>query len=62
MSDSYHVTRKDFKHCSKKELEEQCEDESSLFSEWAEKRGVKKSVKEQRKERKENKKRFKDTT
>ena len=41
MSRSFHITRKDFRHCSKKELDEMMEDDFSEFTEWAKKSHVK---------------------
>ena len=49
MSRSFHVTRKNFKGCSKKEIGEMIEDEFSEFSEWVYKKHVKKSAIEKRK-------------
>jgi|WetSurMetagenome_2_1015567.scaffolds.fasta_scaffold30905_4 hypothetical protein len=49
MSDSNHVTIKDFKGCTKKELEEMVSDPKSVLSEWSKKRVLKKSVKKTRK-------------
>ena len=54
MSDSFHVTRRNFKHCSKSELSEQARDPKSDLSQWAEKRATKREVIERRKEHRRN--------
>jgi len=41
MSRSFHVTRKNFRLCSKRELNEMAEDDFSEFTEWAKKSQVK---------------------
>lgn len=53
MSDSYHVTIKDFRWCSKRELNEQAKDDESEMSQWAVKRSVKREVKRVRKDEKQ---------
>ncbi|MBF9253992.1 hypothetical protein I2I11_11875 [Pontibacter sp. 172403-2] len=53
MSKSYHVTRKDLKGLSKRELDEMAEDKDSLLNEYAEKSSVKREVKKKRKEEKD---------
>ena len=58
MSDSYHVTRKNFRHCSKGEIQEQINTPDSEFNQWVEKKRTKNSVRETRKETKEIEKRF----
>ena len=52
MSDSYHVTIKNFRGCSKLDLEEQSNDPESDMSKWAEKRRVKREMRESRKNEK----------
>jgi len=49
MSDSYHVTIRDFKGYTKKELDEMVSDPDSLLTEWSKKRALKKSIKKNRK-------------
>jgi hypothetical protein len=49
MSDSYHVTIKDFKGCTKRELDEMASDPNSILSEWSKKRALKRSIKKNRK-------------
>ena len=56
MSDSYHVTIKNFRNCSKLELSEQAQDSESDMSHWAEKRSVKREIKRARKDGKQQKK------
>ena len=51
MSDSYHATVRDFKGCTKKELEEMSTDPNSSLSEWSKKSALKKSIKKTRKEK-----------
>lgn len=53
MSDSYHVTIKNFRRCSKLELNKQAKDDKSDLSQWAEKRSVKREVKRVRKDEKQ---------
>jgi hypothetical protein len=53
MSKSYHVTRKDLKGLTRKELNEMEGDKDSLLHEYAEKRKVKQDTKKMRKEEKE---------
>lgn len=50
MSNSYHVTIRDFKGCTKKELDEMASDPNSLLATWAKKSALKKSTKKARKE------------
>ncbi len=54
MSDSYHVTIRDFRGCTKRELEEMSTDPNSILSEWSKKSAVKKSIKESRKEKRDS--------
>jgi len=42
MSDSYHVTIRDFKGYTKKELDDMASDPDSLLTEWSKKRALKK--------------------
>lgn len=49
MSDSYHVTIRDFKGYTKRELDEMASDPDSLLTEWSKKRALKKSIKKTRK-------------
>ena len=58
MSDSYHVTRKNFRHCSIQEIEEQIKTPDSEFNQWVEKKRTKSSVRKARKATKEIEKRF----
>jgi hypothetical protein len=53
MSDSYHVTIKNFRGCSKRDLAEQSNDPESDLSQWAEKRKVKREIKKSRTEDKQ---------
>lgn len=55
MSRSIHITIKNFRDLTKKELEEQYNDPDSELATWAKKRGIKKDVKRSRKQKKENK-------
>jgi len=50
MSDSYHVTIRDFKGYTKKELDDMASDPNSLLSDWSRKSAAKKSIKKTRKE------------
>ncbi|WP_147383146.1 hypothetical protein [Pontibacter oryzae] len=52
MSRSHHVTRKDLKGFSKKEIDEMVNDPDSLLNQLADKRKTKKEVKEERKNNK----------
>ncbi len=49
MSKSYHVTGKDLRGLTKKELSEMAEDKDSLLSQYGEKSKVKKEVLKERK-------------
>lgn len=49
MSKSYHVTSKDLKGFTKKEIDEMAEDKHSLLNQYAEKSKTKKDVKKERK-------------
>lgn len=49
MSKSHHVTRKDLKGKTKKEIDEMVDDPNSVLHELVEKRIVKREVKKQRK-------------
>ena len=51
MSRSIHVTKRNFKGLTKKELDEQAKDPNSELTEWAKKSGIKKQVKKTRKEK-----------
>ena len=53
MSRSYHVTIKNFKGKTKKELNEMAEDPYSELHEWAEKTRVKNEIKKQRRIKKQ---------
>ena len=55
MSRSIHVTYKDIKQLSKKELDEEAKDPDSLFRQWGRKLAVKDSVPRQRKQNSKNK-------
>lgn len=55
MSRSIHVTYKDIKKLSKREIGEDGKDPDSLFSQWAKKLNIKDSVPRQRKQNKKNK-------
>ena len=48
MSRSFHVTRKNFRNCSKAELQEMIDDEFSEFTEWSKKMHIKKITLEKR--------------
>ncbi|WP_225000411.1 hypothetical protein [Cesiribacter sp. SM1] len=50
MSKSYHVTGKDFKGLTQKEIDEMAEDKDSLLHEYAEKSKVKREIKKKRRE------------
>jgi len=52
MSRSIHITKKNFKGLSKKELNEQAEDPNSELRQWARKSLLKKDVKKNRKNEK----------
>ncbi len=52
MSRSHHITRKDLKGYSKKEIDEMENDPDSLLHQLADKRKTKKDVKEERKNKK----------
>ena len=52
MSRSIHITRKNFKGLTKKELDEQAEDPNSELREWVRKSELKKEVKKERKNEK----------
>ena len=54
MSRSIHITKKNFKGLTKKELDEQAEDPNSELREWARKSELKKEVKKKRKNEKNN--------
>lgn len=49
MSKSYHVTRKDLKGKTRKEIDEMFDDPDSILHELGEKRSVKRAVKKERK-------------
>ena len=49
MSKSYHVTGKDFKGLTQKEIDEMAEDKDSLLHEYAEKSKVKREAKKSHK-------------
>jgi hypothetical protein len=53
MSDSYHVTIRDFRGCTKRELDEMASDPNSLLTDWTKKRALKKSIKKTRKEKRD---------
>jgi hypothetical protein len=48
MSDSFHVTRKDLKGFSQKEIDEMAEEKDSLLHQYAEKSRVKSETKKKR--------------
>ncbi len=54
MSDSYHVTIRDFKGYTKRELDEMASDPNSLLTDWSKKRALKKSIKKTRKEKRDS--------
>jgi len=56
MSDSYHVTIRDFKGYTKKELDDMASDPNSLLSDWSRKSAAKKSIKKIRKEKRDTNK------
>jgi HEAT repeat protein len=56
MSDSYHVTIRDFKGYTKRELDEMASDPNSLLTDRSKKRELKKSIKKTRKEKRDNNK------
>ena len=49
MSKSFHVTRKDFRKLSKREIDEMEKDPNSLLNQWADKLSTKKEVIRKRK-------------
>jgi TfoX/Sxy family transcriptional regulator of competence genes len=49
MSKSIHITKKNFKDLTKKELDEQAEEPNSELRHWARKSELKKEVKKKRK-------------
>jgi hypothetical protein len=53
MSDSYHVTIKNFRRCTNRELGEQAKDSESDLAQWAKKRRVKKEALNDRKAKKQ---------
>lgn len=52
MSKSIHITRRNFKGLSVKELDEQANDPNSELKQWSEKSKIKKEIKKSRKENK----------
>ena len=54
MSDSYHVTIKNFRGLSKNELFEQSDDPNSELAQWAKKRKIKRETKKARKSEKQS--------
>jgi TfoX/Sxy family transcriptional regulator of competence genes len=54
MSRSIHITKKNFKGLTKKELDEQAEDPNSELREWVRKSELKKEIKKKRKNEKNN--------
>jgi len=54
MSRSIHITKKNFKGLTKKELDEQAENPNSELREWVRKSELKKEVKKKRKNEKNN--------
>jgi len=54
MSRSIHVTKKNFKGLSKKQLDEQAIDPTSELRQWGKKSLLKEEVKKTRKEKKKN--------
>lgn len=56
MSRSIHVTYKNIKQLSKKDLKEEAKDPDSLFRQWAKKLSIKDTVPRQRKQIARNKK------
>jgi hypothetical protein len=55
MSGSIHITYKDIKHLSKKEIDEEAKDPDSIFRQWSKKLAIKDSVPKQRKQNPKNK-------
>jgi hypothetical protein len=55
MSRSIHITKKNFKGLTKKELDEQANDPNSELKQWGRKSLLKKDVKKNRKQEKDNK-------
>lgn len=55
MSRSYHVTYKDIKQLSKKELDEAAKEPNSLFRQWAKKLNIKDSIPRQQRQNRGNK-------
>jgi hypothetical protein len=53
MSNSIHVTIKNFRNLTKAELEEQYNDSESELAQWAKKKGIKRNVKKMRKRNKQ---------
>jgi len=51
MSDSIHITSKNFRNLTKKEIDDQYDDPNSELSEWARKKGIKRNVKDTRKQK-----------
>tara|TARA_R110000868_G_scaffold365463_1_gene628334 strand:+ start:522 stop:731 length:210 start_codon:yes stop_codon:yes gene_type:complete len=51
MSDSIHITIKNFRNLTKAELEEQYNDPESELAQWAKKSGIKRTVKKSRNEK-----------
>jgi len=54
MSKSIHITKKNFKGLTKKELDEQAEDPNSELRQWARKSTIKKEVKKNRRNEKKS--------
>lgn len=54
MSRSIHITKRNFKGLSKKEIDAQSEDPSSDLKQWAKKSSLKSEVKKNRKEKRKN--------
>ena len=55
MSRSIHITYKDIKQLSKKEIDEEAKDPDSIFRQWSRKLVIKDSVPRQRKQNYNNK-------
>jgi hypothetical protein len=55
MSRSIHVTYKNIKQLSKKEIDDEAKDPDSLFRQWAKKLSIKDTVPRQRKQNARNK-------
>lgn len=53
MSNSIHITIKNFRNLTKAELEEQYNDPESELTQWAQKSGIKRDVKKLRKRNKQ---------